>query len=322
MTDNLVNGDLRTLGSLGEVGALAFGCWRFVDSTTAGARERIETALDNGMNLIDTADIYGFAADGSGFGAAEQILGSVLGSDPGLRDRIVLATKGGIRPPIPYDQSPPYLRQACEDSLRRLQVDVIDLYQIHRPDTFTHPESVASTLAALRNEGKIREVGVSNYTVAQYDALARFLPFPMVTNQPQFSAAYLDPFLDGTLDSCMRDGVTPMAWSPLAGGRLATGEPGSDGSPTPGLMAVIDRLAQRESVGRDIVALASSSPIQPVRSPSSEPRILHESLLHPTRSAYRSIAMTCTTSSSPQPESGCHDWIDRARRDCLVRGTL
>ena len=256
MTENLVDGSARSLRSLGDVGALSFGCWRFVDSTAADAQARIETALDNGMNLIDTADIYGFGADGSGFGDAEAVLGTVLASAPTLRDRMVLATKGGIRPPTPYDQSPAYLRVACEDSLRRLHVETIDLYQIHRPDAYTHPESVAATLVALREEGKIREVGVSNFTVAQYDALAHFLPFPMVTNQPQYSAAHLEPFLDGTLDRCMRDGVTPMAWSPLAGGHLATGEPGADGSPSPDLMAVIDRIAERESVGRDIVALA------------------------------------------------------------------
>ena len=80
----------------------------------------------------------------------EEILGRVLASSPGLRDRMVLATKGGIAPPTPYDSSPKYLRAACEASLRRLQTDVIDLYQIHRPDLFTHPADVAITLNALR----------------------------------------------------------------------------------------------------------------------------------------------------------------------------
>lgn len=248
---SLVDGSTRTIGGLGEVGALSFGCWRFVDTTTASAQERIEAALAAGMNLIDTADVYGLDWGGTGFGLAEEILGNVIAAAPELRDGMVLATKGGILPPTPYDQSPEYLRKACEDSLRRLQVDTIDLYQIHRPDTYTHPASVAETLATLRDEGKIREVGVSNFTVSQYDALAHHLPFPIVATQPQYSAAHLDPFLDGTFDRSMRDGVIPMAWSPLAGGRLISGEGMRDD-----LMAVIDRLAEREGVGRDTVALA------------------------------------------------------------------
>jgi aryl-alcohol dehydrogenase-like predicted oxidoreductase len=91
----------------------------------------------------------------------------VLAAAPQLRDRMVLATKGGITPPVPYDSSPAYLRAACEASLRRMGVDVIDLYQIHRPDLFAHPAEVAATLTGLRDEGKIREVGVSNHTPAK-----------------------------------------------------------------------------------------------------------------------------------------------------------
>ena len=124
---NLVDPSPRTLGSLGPVGPLAFGCWRFVDSTTSGAQERVEAALSAGMNLIDTADVYGLDWGGTGFGLAEEILGTVLKAAPDLREQLVLATKGGIVPPVPYDQSPEYLRKACEASLRRLHVDTIDL---------------------------------------------------------------------------------------------------------------------------------------------------------------------------------------------------
>jgi predicted oxidoreductase len=232
-------------------GALAFGCWRFVGMSTAEATERIEAALAAGMNLIDTADVYGFDWGGTGFGQAEELLGAVLRARPDLRNRMVLATKGGIYPPLPYDSSPNYLRSAVDASLRRLGVDVIDLYQIHRPDMFAHPEDVAVTLVALRDEGKIREVGVSNYTVAQYDALASYLPFPVATSQPQFSAAHLEPMRSGEFDRLMRDRVTPLAWSPMAGGRLATGE-----DTRPELIEVLDRLAAREGTDRASVALA------------------------------------------------------------------
>lgn len=248
---SLVDGTARSLGSLGPIGPLAFGCWRLVAMSREEASRRIHAALDAGMNLVDNADVYGLDWGGRGFGEAEEILGSVLAAEPGLRDRMVLATKGGILPPVPYDSSPDRLRQACEDSLRRLQTDVIDLYQIHRPDLYTHPADVAATLTALHEEGKVREVGVSNHTPDQVEALAAYLPFPLVSSQPEFSVIQLDPIRDGTLDLCMRDGIVPLAWSPLAGGRVVSG-----GGVRPELLNVLDRLADRESVDRATVAMA------------------------------------------------------------------
>lgn len=248
---SLVRTHPRPLASLGEVGPLAFGLWRYTNDDVTIARARLETALEAGMNLIDNADVYGFDWGGTGFGMVEEILGSVLAAAPGLRDRMVLATKGGIIPPVPYDSSPSYLRAACEASLRRLGVEVIDLYQIHRPDMLTHPADVAATLTALRAEGKIREVGVSNHTTAQVAALAAHLPFPIATNQPEYSALHLDPLRDGTFDECMRVRTTALAWSPLAGGRLATGD-----GVRPELLAVLDELAHREEVDRSAIAIA------------------------------------------------------------------
>lgn len=248
---SLVQSHKRSLGSLDPVGPIAYGQWRFTDEKLSAGQELLEVALDAGMNLVDTSDVYGFDWGGTGFGQVEEILGRIIASSPGLRERIVLATKGGIAPPTPYDSSPKYLRAACEASLRRLQTDVIDLYQIHRPDMFTHPADVAITLDALRSQGKIREVGVSNHTPAQVAALQAHLEFQIVSNQPEFSALTLDPMRDGTLDQCMELRIAPMAWSPLAGGALATG----DGVPA-ALLEVIDRIAERESVERSHVALA------------------------------------------------------------------
>jgi len=247
----LVRTTPRQIGSLPPVGPIGYGSWRFTNDDVTVAQSLIECALDAGLNLVDTADVYGFDWGGTGFGQVEEILGNVLRTAPGLRDRMVLATKGGIVPPIPYDSSPGALRAACEASLRRLHTDVIDLYQIHRPDMFTHPADVAATLTALREAGKVREVGVSNHTPAQVRALAEHLPFPLAANQPEYSAAHLDPLRDGTLDECMRTGMVPLAWSPLAGGRLATGE-----GLRPELLEVLDRLAEREHVERSHVAIA------------------------------------------------------------------
>ena len=174
---------------------------------------------------------------------------------------MVLATKGGIMPPLPYDSSPTYLRSAVEASLRRLQVEHIDLRQIHRPDMFTHPADVAAALEELYDEGKIGMVGVSNFNVAQHEALAAHLQMPIVSTQPEYSVAHLGPLRDGTLDLAMRDDVVPLAWSPLAGGRLFSGE-----GVRSELLEVVDRLAQREGTGRATIALGFvlSHPSQPV----------------------------------------------------------
>ncbi|HCB35002.1 MAG TPA: aldo/keto reductase [Acidimicrobiaceae bacterium] len=225
--------------------------WRFTTDDVDAAATLVETAVDAGMNLVDNADVYGFDWGGSGFGACEELLGRVLAARPGLRDRIVLATKGGIVPPLPYDSGPDALRRACEASLRRMGVERIDLYQVHRPDVYTHPAEVAATLDALVADGKVGAVGVSNYTAAQTDALAAHLTAPLATTQPEFSAVVLEPLRDGTLDLCARIGVVPLAWSPLAGGRLASGD-----DVAPELVAVLDRLAGREGVDRAAIAVA------------------------------------------------------------------
>lgn len=251
---NLVDGGSRWLGPLLEVGALAYGQWRYTHDNLDLAQGLLEAALDAGMNLIDTADVYGFDWGGTGMGSVEDLLGKVLNRSPELRDRMVLATKGGIIPPTPYDSSHAYLTDAVEASLRRLQVDVIDLWQIHRPDMYTHPAQVAETLDGLRRKGLIREVGVSNYTPDQYEALAEHLPFDMVTTQPEYSVLRLHPMRDGTFDKAMRDGVTPLAWSPLGGGRLFLTD-GVD-APRAELAAVLDELAEREGVDRAAIALA------------------------------------------------------------------
>ena len=246
----LVDASPRSLAvGLPEVGPLALGCWRMTGERVA--RSTLETAVELGMTLVDTADVYGLDWGGSGFGANEAVLGSVLGAAPDLRERIVVATKGGIIPGVPYDSSERWLRTACEDSLRRLQVDVIDLYQVHRPDLFTHPQQLAETLGGLVDRGLVRAIGVSNMTVAQVDALQACLGRPLATNQVELSAARLDPVRDGTLDRCLRDGVTLLAWSPLAGGRL-----GSGSGVRAELIEELDRLATREGVTRSAVALA------------------------------------------------------------------
>ena len=118
--ENLVDGSRRVIGASGlSCGPLAFGAWRFVHDDDAGAQRVVEAALEAGLDLVDVADVYGLNWGGTGFGTVESTLGRVLAAAPGLRDRIVLATKGGIRPPVPYDSGPRALREACETDARR-----------------------------------------------------------------------------------------------------------------------------------------------------------------------------------------------------------
>ena len=242
-------------------GRYGLGLWRFTNESVDDASRLIAAAVDVGITLLDNAAVYGRNWGGKGFGAAEELLGAVLARTPALRDKVCVATKGGITPGIPYDQSPATLRRECEDSLRRLRLERIDLYQIHRPDLFAHPQEVADTLMALRREGKIDRVGVSNFTPAQHEALAAHLRVPIETTQPEYSVAALGPLRDGTFDLCMRDGVTPLAWSPLAGGRVVTGE-----NLRPELLAVLDEIAAARGTSREQVAYAFvlSHPARPV----------------------------------------------------------
>jgi predicted oxidoreductase len=210
----------RPLGTTGkQVSTLAWGMWRFKGDDVKAARALVDAAFDAGITFFDTADIYG--ADGDGFGAAEVLLGKVLAEDAALRDRMVLASKGGIIIGVPYDSSESYLTKAIDASLTRLGVDHIDLWQIHRPDILTHPSEIARALENAHKAGKIGAIGVSNMTLTQTDALRAHLSVPLVSTQPELSALCLDPIENGQLDHAMTHNLMVMAWSPLGGGRLA-----------------------------------------------------------------------------------------------------
>jgi aryl-alcohol dehydrogenase-like predicted oxidoreductase len=259
----------RELGSSGiDVGAIAYGCWRFAGTDVKTARARIDTAIEAGMTLIDTADVYGLD-NNCRWGAAEVLLGEVMAESPGLRDHIVLATKGGIHlgPDhdgraglgIPYESSAEWITHACDESLRRLQTDVIDLYQIHRPDLLAHPADVAETLTGLVHAGKVKHLGVSNYSATQLQALMAHLEVPLVSVQPEFSIAHLAAIDDGVFDIAMTHALTPLAWSPLAGGRLVDSsaiEADVDRVRFESIQAVADELASAHNTTRTGVALA------------------------------------------------------------------
>ena len=243
----------RLLGKSGIItSSMAWGMWRFAGRSVADARALVEAALDSGITLLDTADIYGFDGKG-GFGDAEALLGQVFAEAPSLRHRMVLATKGGIIPPLPYDNSPAYLEKALDASLKRMGIPRVDLYQIHRPDILTHPHEIAKFAEKAYALGKIGAFGVSNYTPAQTRALQALMPahgIQLSTTQPEISPLHLDAIVDRTLDIAMQHDLCPLAWSPLGGGRIAN----PSGDREIAVAAAIDSVATAHGVSRTAAA--------------------------------------------------------------------
>jgi predicted oxidoreductase len=255
----------RLLGKSGIViSSMAWGMWRFAGRSVSEARALVEAALESGITLLDTADIYGF--DGSrGFGDAETLLGQVFAESPALRDRMVLATKGGIMPPLPYDSSPAYLEAALDASLRRMGIPRVDLYQIHRPDILTHPHEIAKFAEKAYALGKIGAFGVSNFTPAQTRTLQALMPahgIPLSTIQPEISPLELSAIQDRTLDIAMQHDLAPMAWSPLGGGRIANPTNGRETA----VAAALDGVANAQGVSRTATAYSwiMAHPARPI----------------------------------------------------------
>lgn len=250
MPELALSPDARPLGRSGiAVSPIAWGMWRFAGIPAGEGRGLVEAALAAGVTLFDTADIYGFDGE-RGFGDAEALLGEILADAPGLRECMVLATKGGITPPVPYDSSRGYLMQALEGSLRRLRTDRVDLYQVHRPDILTHPHEVARTLEDMVAGGKVRAIGVSNHTPEQFRALQSLLSIPIASQQPEFSPLCIEAMTGGLFDLAMAADVATLAWSPLGGGRIA--QPGT--AREQAVAAALDAVAWQFGVSRTAAA--------------------------------------------------------------------
>jgi len=191
-------------------------------STPQEINRRLNVCVEQGMTTIDTAEIYGLYE-------VEESLGKALARSPGLRDKLEIVTKAGIYVPCSYhpdrhtahyNATAARLVKSAEKSLRFLGTDHVELFLVHRPDWLTSADDTAAGLNQLAREGKIRSAGVSNYNVAQFDLLNSRMEQPLATNQLEFHLLHMDPIFDGTFDQCQKERVLPMAWSPLAGGRL------------------------------------------------------------------------------------------------------
>ncbi|PGC32785.1 aldo/keto reductase [Bacillus pseudomycoides] len=186
----------------------------------------IENCMEMGITTFDHADIYG------GY-TCESLFGEALQLQPSLRDNMQIVTKCGIAPPSPkfpkryvahYNTSTKHIVKSVEQSLQNLHTDYIDLLLIHRPDPFMAPSEAAEAFTRLKQEGKVRHFGVSNFLPSQFNMLSSYLDFPLITNQIEVSAMQLEHFEKGTIDLCQEKRISPMIWSPLAGGEIFTSQ--------------------------------------------------------------------------------------------------
>jgi pyridoxine 4-dehydrogenase len=229
-----IGGDLR-------VNRLGFGAMRITGKGIWGepenpeeARAVLKRAVELGINLIDTADSYGPHV-------SERLIGETLHPYP---EDLVIATKGGLLRDGPgqwrRDARPEHLREACEGSLKRLKLDCIDLYQLHRIDPRVPAEEPLGALAELREEGKIRHIGLSEVSVEQIQRAQQIVPIVSVQNRYNLT----DRDSEAVLDFCEREGIGFIPWFPLATGDLA--RPGGP----------LDEIATRYGASPGQVALA------------------------------------------------------------------
>ncbi len=252
MTTTSVTPLALTLGPDRIIHRLGFGAMRITGAgiwgpprDVEGAVRVLKRAVELGVNFIDTADSYGP-------NVSEELIARALHP---YATGLVIATKGGLVRPGPdvwnRDARPQHLRQACEGSLRRLKLDRIELYQLHAPDPRVPYEASVGELVKLRDEGKIRHIGLSNVSV-DHIKLAQKLT-PVVSVQNRYNLA--DRGSDSVLEYCQEQGIAFIPWAPLGSSRLAAG----NGAPK-----AVDRVAARHQAtsGQVVIAwLLARSPV-------------------------------------------------------------
>jgi len=262
---------LKIVGTDLEVSRVALGCARLPEPQEAVAA--VGAALDEGINLFDHADIYGR-------GRCEEAFSAVWREIPGLRDRIVLQSKCGIRvagDPVPaaaerYDSSYQHIVGSVEGNLRRLKTDRLDLLLLHRPDALVEPEEVARAFDELESSGKVRYFGVSNHAGPQIDLLRKYVRQRLVVDQVELNVLHA-PLVDAgvvfnqdrpaepvrgdwTLEYCRLHDITIQTWSSLAGGAVgrAATEPAEGRAARTAELA--GRLAREKGVSSEAILVA------------------------------------------------------------------
>lgn len=237
-----------------EMSRIVYGMWRLgddEDTSPAHVQAKVEACLAQGITTMDQADIYG------GY-VAEELLGEALKAAPGLRDQIEIVTKCDIVAPIGkhadkrvkyYDTSAEYISASVDNSLKYMNIDVIDLLLIHRPDPLMDRLETGACLDQLVASGKVRAVGTSNFRPWDWELLQSAMKTPLATNQIEASVLHHAPFTNGDVAFHQRQDQPIMAWSPLSGGALFA----DDGA---AVRAVLDRIGAAHGVGPDAVAVA------------------------------------------------------------------
>jgi predicted oxidoreductase len=253
-----------------KISRLAYGNMRSVGTWNPAevTPEKMETAIEShiaayeaGYTHFDSADIYCA-------GQCEIALGKTLKRVKGMKKAITIATKCGIRfggdpnpdSPHRYDFSAEHILWSCDNSLTNLDIERIDLYYLHRPDLLMNPPEIAKAFNKLKKAGKVKHFGVSNFLPSFVNTLQAFLDEPLVANQVEIHPARLDPYYDGTLDQCIEKNITPLAWSPLAGGWLGSGRELKADHPEfekrKKLLDTIDTVAGEWGISRTVTVLA------------------------------------------------------------------
>lgn len=201
---------------------LVYGCMRIFGDGSVSDQQKgkiaIQTAFDEGFNHFDHADIYGN-------GKCEELFAAVLNDIPGMREKICITSKCGIRgkdnphqgDPARYDFSKDYIIKSTESSLLRLEIETLDILLLHRPDFLMNAEEVAAAFDHLKISGKVRYFGVSNFSPSQLSLLQDYCSMPLVINQVEINIHNIISLTDGTLDQCQQLNISPQAWCPLGG---------------------------------------------------------------------------------------------------------
>lgn len=200
-------------------GCMKWGEWG-AGFSTGQYLDMIQRCIDLGVTTFDHADIYGHYTTEAAFGEA-------LKEDPSLRSQIQLITKCGICMVTPnrpdhkikhYNTSTEHIIRSAERSLKNLHTDYVDVLLIHRPDPLMDPHEIAEAFTQLKDSGKVRHFGVSNFNPSQVSLLHSF--FPVEINQVEISLRHSEPLYNGVLDQCAQHGIIPQSWSPLGGGQI------------------------------------------------------------------------------------------------------
>jgi predicted oxidoreductase len=211
-----------------NISRMVFGAWRLADvpedANPKSVARKIAIALELGITTFDHADIYGNYQ-------CEKLFGEALVQHGLNRHKMQLVSKCGIkllseqRPAHrikSYETTRTHIIESVETSLKNLRTDMLDLLLIHRPDPLMDPEDINEAFNLLHAQGKVKAFGVSNFTPSQVAMLQSKLTLPLVSNQIEFSLLNTSAMHNGQLDQCIEMDLVPMAWSPLAGGRLFT----------------------------------------------------------------------------------------------------